>query len=799
MKRSSILFSLWAMQGLVAAGWLALLPTDTEHGLIFGFSATRLALIAGLLALTGISAFLAWYSAWAAVKLPINLCQPIYLLSIGAVVFAPLAILVLRSLGKTSGFIYTAYAGRLAPLAFWLTLSALELAILVSPQMAFKNQKAAGQSLTKPALFALLLLGLLAVFIGVTRLGVTRYNDGSWGSPTTPLLEWQILLALFASLVFFGLETRWQWLQTDRYTTLFVYSLTCLVWLSQPINPGYFATAPRAPNFEIYPFSDALIYAQYAQSALAGNGFMWPDVPTRPLYISFLTWLHVLGGQDYTRVIGLQTLVLALFPVVLYLLGKELAGRPLGLGLALLAALRDLTANVAAPFALNYTYTKLFFSEIPTALLLCLFTLMMIRWVKKPQPLWYPLLAGGLLGLSALIRLQSAVLLAAVIPISFFVIKNPRRWLVGCVLVILGLTLALTPWLVRNRAVTGGIVLDNPVSQTMVLARRWSGDNGNQLLPRLPGEGDAQYSSRMTGLALASLRADPGRILGSAANHFLNNEIGNLLIFPLRDQLNSPAELIWPEHAFWQAWNGQPTRGQLVVIIAYLGLFGLGLAAAWRNHGLAGLLPMGLCLVYNVWTALFLSSGDRFLVPMDWAVYFYLFLGLFTLASLALGMGLADKVTLKDPDGRRDAYSLLRGWKQVVLMAVVILMLGASVPLTELAFPRLYVPTVASPALDGAVGTEISLRGRAIYPRWYAAGDGEPGSAKLGYGAMDEPRLVFFLVGERNSLVICGLKNAPETFQNAANVSLSASLQNGFLRAQKMVIEKDGKNVECMP
>ncbi|MCX6064453.1 MAG: hypothetical protein NT121_01670, partial [Chloroflexi bacterium] len=120
---------------------------------------------------------------------------------------------------------------------------------------------------------------------------------------------------------------------------------TCFLWLAQPILPGYFATPPRAPNFEIYPFSDALIYAQYAQSALVGNGFMWPDVPTRPLYITFITWLHVLAGQDYIRVIFLQTLVLAAFPAVLYLLGKEVAGRPLGLGLALLATFRDLTAN----------------------------------------------------------------------------------------------------------------------------------------------------------------------------------------------------------------------------------------------------------------------------------------------------------------------------------------------------------------------------------------------------------------------------------------------------------------------
>ncbi len=221
------------------------------------------------------------------------------------------------------------------------------------------------------------------------------------------------------------------WQKRERWEPLLIYLSTCLLWLSQPINPGFFATPPRLPNLEIYPYSDALIYAQYAQSALTGHGFLWPDVPTRPLYIAFLTWLHALAGQDYTRVIILQTLVLAASPAILYLLGKELGGRPLGIGLALLAALRDLTVNISAPFARNYTYSKLFCSEIPAALLISLFTLMTLRWMRQNYALritnYVPFLAGGILDLSALVRLQSAVLLLAVIPLSFLSSKTAKH------------------------------------------------------------------------------------------------------------------------------------------------------------------------------------------------------------------------------------------------------------------------------------------------------------------------------------------------------------------------------------
>jgi hypothetical protein len=792
MKRA--LFWLWSAQGLLAAGWLALLPGDAERGLLFGLSAARLGLLAGILALSGFSAWLAWHPAF---NLPPRWIAPLYRSAIFMMVAAPLLILVLNGLGKTSGFIFSAAAARLVPLAFWLALCAFELIFTLAPRLASRAQTAAAlQSVLKPTLYTLLVLALLVLFLTLTRLGLTRYNDGSWGAPATPVLEWQIALALAASLGFVALQAsrRWPWLvsQKDRFIALFIYLLTCLAWLAQPLVPGYFATAPRAPNFEIYPFSDALIYSQYAQSALVGNGFMWPDVPTRPLYIAFITWLHALAGQDYSRVILLQTLVLALFPVVLYFLGKQLAGRPLGVGLALLALLRDLTANISAPFTLNNTNSKLFFSEIPTALLLSLFTLMILRWMKAPKPAWYPLLAGGLLGLSALIRLQSAVLLLAVVPLAFFIIKNPRRWFVGCAMLALGLGLALTPWLLRNRAATGGLLLDNPISQTMVLARRWGGDNGNALIPRLPGEGDAAYSSRMTGLALASLRANPGRILGSAVNHFFNNEIGNLLVFPLRDQLDSPSDLLWPSRAFWQSWNGQPAPGQLPVIALYLALFGLGLASAWRLNGLAGLLPLALSLVYNAWTALFLSSGDRFLVPVDWAVYFYHFLGLFTLASLALGWIIP---AVEAPPGRPASPARSFAWRNTVFCALLILFAGASIPLTELAFPKRY-PAAAA---DLTPGTALSLRGRAIYPRWYAAGDGEPGSAKLGYGITGAPRLVFYLVGQKNSLVIFPLKKTPGFFPNAADVTIRATQRDGYIQAEEIVVEKDGRIVKYVP
>lgn len=776
MNRYLILFSLWTAQALTAFGWLAL----SERG----FSAVRLILLGIILALAAGSAALAWFSRRGSFTLPHT---PLYLACVITILLAPTTIFTLFRLGETSGFLYTTAANRLTPLACWLTFSAFELAGLLIWQHRAEIASSL-QPAKKIFIFAGCFLWIASVLALLASLLPSAKKDGSWGTPETPLLEWQILLALLVSLVAIFAPHIFQKIRIRKFdpTPLAIYLFTCLVWLSQPIIPGYFATPPRAPNFEIYPFSDAMIYAQYAQSALAGHGFLWPDVPARPLYISFITWLHATAGQDYIRVIALQTLVLAAFPAVLYLVGKELGGRPLGLGLALLAILRDLTANIAAPFALNYTYSKLFFSEIPAALLISLFTLLSIRWMRSAQPRPYAaLIIGGILGLSALVRLQSAVLLLAVIPLGFFVIKQRRQWALGAALMTLGVALAFAPWLIRNFVAAGGLVLDNPISQTMTLARRWSGDNGNDLIPQNPGESTAQYSSRMAGLALESLRQNPGRILGGAVSHFFNSETDNLLLFPARDTLNSPAELIWPQHAFWLSNPPAP------LTVFYLVLFALGLAVAWHKNGLVGLLPFIISLIYNAWTALFLSSGDRFLVPVDWAVYLYLFLGLLTLVSF-LGSAISagrENVTAWIFARYHGETALVASvpvsWRGLFLTGACILLIGASLPLTEFAFPKTDPLNVTS-----------AFTGKAIYPRYYKANQGEPGSGKMGYGKSDQARLVFFLVGEKSELVIFPLKTTPMFFPNTARVLIYGSEKEGYIQAERITVEMDGKTVQ---
>lgn len=793
------LFRLWFIQSLLAAGWLAFLPSDSD-----GLSSARLGLIGTALAF-GLFAFilqsgrvLPLASRWLD-----SARSAVFLLAVPASLFPILLISVLTAISQNPAYaVFAAYASRLLPLALLFSLSSFELALASAETPSEWNTFLPKNILGIVAAG----LGMLAAGIGLSGYGLSFIEYGSWGAPAVPLLEWQIALAVLFGLAGMVCANRcadWQMRFPQAQVAGTIYLVTLILWLATPINASFFATPPREPNFETFPFSDALIYATSAQSLLAGEGLPRDQIPARPLYTVMLAGFIAAGGQDYTASIVLQTLLLAAFPALLYLIGWEVGGHALGTGMALLAALRDVTTNAVADFTLNHTYSKLYFSEIPSALFMAWALWLALRWMKARRIVWHhALLIGGLLGVAGLIRLQSLVLLGAIG--MFFAIGHSRqpgrRWWLGFVLASLAAALTVAPWLVRNYTISGGIVLDNPISQTMVMYRRWSGSTGNELIPRLAGENDAQYSSRLTRQAMQVFFYEPGRILDTAAQHMVNNQVGSLLAFPARSSLQTPQDLLMPTSAFWQEKPFNP-----LVLLGTLALFGLGLTLAWQRAGLPGLLPFGAGLLYNAWTSLFFSSGDRFLTPIDWTVWMYALFGLLYLASRLFHFTSAFRADVAAWDappaptnhapGEPARFSL----RIAALTVIAFTLIGASIPLAEV-FLQPQIPRVSQAELIANLGISVQpgeqvWHGRAIYARYYEAGDGEPGTAKLGYGKTDQARLVLWLVGPQDGLVILPIEAAPPPIPNQSEIWVVGKVSDEVMTARLLKLGQTGQVV----
>jgi hypothetical protein len=653
-----------------------------------------------------------------------------------------------------------------------------------------------------------IILSILMVFVLViskTGLGILSSYKSDWqrGLPAVALLEWQIILAVVLCLGVFVWERKHQVLNFHRMDLLIcslIWGITCAIWLSQPVVPSPSALVPHEPNFEIYPFIDSQTYDVGAQSLLIGDGFGAEQIPQRPLYIVFLAFVHMLVGQNYNHVIFVQSLVFAFFPVLLFLLGRDLFGRPIGISIALLAILRDHTSNIVAPFTGNLSYSKIYLSEIPTAMMLILFLIIGVRWMRSGFPMHLGALLGGVLGLAMLIRTQTIVLVPVIM--LFSLLSQPARirpMLKSSILMLLVAMLVVSPWLWRNWRITGDLIFDNPESQTMNLALRYSRVNGvDGQVARLPGETSAEFSDRLKTIASEAIRSNPFGAAWALTNSFINHGVNNILLFPLRNEIKSFDELIFPANAFWERWDGMPTRSQALLLGFYIFLFGLGLTVAWQRNGWLGLLPLGLNLIYNLWTSVALLSGQRFMLTMDWSIYFYYMIGMFALLAAFLyalngsramihEWATSNSVFVNGPAGHAG------GWTKILPVALLFFGIGLSLPLVENSFPEKYPPLpqgqlaarlADSSALEGSPVDSVCFKkllrdeslsiqlGRALYPRYYRAGDGEDFTDTPGYKVVDRGRLVFDVIGQENYRVIFPLQTSPDFFPHASDVSL---------------------------
>lgn len=686
-------------------------------------------------------------------------------------------------------------------LATWVSL---EIILIVLVTIRHSLPGIDSKLLTKLAV-VLSILGAFWAVVLSTGLGIVPAYIGDWsrGLPAVPLFEWHIFLAclLLAAMAALTANDRLAgYKYFDLIACILIWSAAVLVWNSQPVIPNDSMLKPHEPNFEIYPFIDAQMYDQYAQLVLVGKGF-GDDIPPRPLYVSFLVIVHALVGQDYEVVVRFQSLALAFFPMLLYVLGSKFFGRPVGLSIAALAILRDFTSNLVSPLAGNLSYSKVLLSEIPTAMFLILFLILGVQWIKEEFPIFTAFIMGGILGIAMLVRTQ--VVVAFPVILLFGLLIHPRKAVAiikSAAVLSLAVAMAVSPWLWRNRQLTGQLIFDSPRYQSSNLALRYNRLNGVEPdIFQLPDETYKEYNRRLTGMALIAIQADPAKAVWAVSNMFLNHAVNNILVFPLRYELNGMKDYWIPDNAFWEVWDGKPTLLQSLLLGLYTFLLGLGVTAAWHRSGWLGLLPLTLNLAYNLWTSLALLSGQRFMLSMDWSICFYYMVGISSLlGGFASILGPGYKAIASQLQGSvvvdaapRKTFTIVPA--HYLFAGIFILLIGSLPPLVEHVFPERYPPRLpaevmsdllASP-LFGISGEDSAclqklegnnalsyVQGRALYPRYYVAGDGERITDAFGYRVSDENRLVFEFVGQSNTRMVIPMRGYPDFFPHASDVTL---------------------------
>lgn len=787
LKRFSFLkYFLWllAVESAWVMVYLIILPRDPKNSLLFGFSGQRLVLIGMMLVMDIVFTILGVLCG----KKPglyqhlSNLIQRPRFFNSALLILSFIWLAALVASQYPLALIdeqFHAYFERLHPILIWLWVVTLETVIFLTyAHFGFHFEQIKLPKSFRTAYFVISgLFALTWVVIAISGLGQTP-DPVSWRELGSPLLAWQFWLAILCGCLLFLFEVKFRpkpigW-HLDAFLLLGLYTLALIMWLNQPLQNSYFSPESRPPNNEVYPYSDAIYYNLAAESVTAGEGLYSSSVTPRPYFLTILAYIVEAANGNYGQIIQLQTFLLALLPLALYLLGKQFAGRSVGLAVGMMAVFREVDAILATP-DIQLSNSKMIMADLPTLLMMIVFTLLLVDWLKhKRNPLIRAALTGGCLGLVMLFRTQAVILLPFVLAMVWWQQRaNHMIWVKQSVIFIAALGLMVSPWIIRNYTLTGQVVFDDPQTQTGLLQSRYQFD-----------EDGTSGIVQTDGSILQALIHQPGKVFQFVANHFLRNEIGTILVTPPQRFIGTWG-LLFSETPYWSepAFNVTVWQGlQLALILA---CSALGIASAFSRWGLPGLAPLVINLAYTLGNALARNSGGRYNLPVDWIGYFYLAIGIFQIVcwcSLLLG----NKSSGMPMEASSTPKTDFVDWKKLSLTAILILLVGAWIPLTEAIFPQKYTRIeaaqlgevltdwVVDPNAIQTTATQsdaVILFGRELYPRFYKPGVGEAGSNWVAYAPLDFCRMGFVLIGPDDiAQVIVTLDKPPLYFPNRSDV-----------------------------
>ncbi len=716
-----------------------------------------------------------------------------------------------RNLGS-----FASYRERLYPIIVWIALIALQFILgFIFIKTSGSNFLQIYRSSLVPSGIALLLLALLVAFIALTKIGLTP-DPIYWQGPGVPLLISQLIAAWGIGLSFNVLISRFDEASRNRVNVLAcvaLWALAVFLWWSQPARASYNILVVALPNFQEYPFGDSILYDTVAHKFLAGTALP-NDFWVKPLYSFFLAFLHLFAGENYQLLVFLQIAILAIIPVLVYLVVSRIGDRTAGVVASLFVIVREQN-SIALSNVIQVAHLKLLLSDVFSMGLVVLILWLMFRWFERPNERRNSLLAlGGALGLLTLTR-GHPILLFPLIFIIIFIFNAPnyRQRFVRAGLFAAGVALVLLPWFLRIYQTTGRFALQSPVSPYNAnMAGLYS------LMPHLADptafttdvssqtleESDAQ-NKQVTDFILQH----PDEVLRFVSAHYLHNAIYSYIYLPQSFRIESLRAYVASE-PFWRAWQGELSFQSWILLFINIGLIALGFGTAWKKNRYIALVPLLIGMGYNASVSVGRISGWRFILPADWITLVYFSIGLIQFSYIVwfVVTRSAQDVSIKDEAPAVEKPTV--NWFGAAAIAMLFLLCGSAVTYGNRLFSNRYPPQPAQQLLNEYLTTAESLGqpftedklerflqddkavivyGQAIYPYYLKSDSGPINHAWPAYKPRPYNRVVFYLVGAESSNVILPLPTHDFDFPDGIEVIvLGCANDNGDVEALSVLL-----------
>lgn len=747
-KLFAIFVILAIFEGLLSIYATIMVPSDPKNAILFGFSISRIIILV-LLLVCIVSLFFTLLFKGKILNLLLlrfnsNKANKIFT-ALGIIAFFLLWVTILTPTKDLNE--YEALFIRIKPAFIWLELILLQSVLwLKISKRTFSVSVEKSIVDTKAFVFAFLPLLLLWVIISITKVGLVK-DTAYWNVPGIPLSMIQILgilLFLIMGLIFSPQKDDTPLPYSKVSSVLIpigIFVATVLIWGLTPMLKHFFSLQPTLPNMQPYPYSDARVHDLGALSIVMGKGIYFHGYTDKPLYMLFLAILHVFTGNDYNLLQWAQILVLAFTPVVLYQFGKRYFSTLFGIIIAAMLVFQQRNA-IALSYKVASVNPKLLVSEELMLLGIVLVTFLFFQWMRFPEPKKVFLL-GGLIGALSLVRINPifiAPAIALIILIKFW--KTPKLLIKQIIVFTLGFTLVFSPWLFTGVNSEGkswfflkiqDVIENRYPKQGEVIPRQRSAlkyisvsHQNNPATRDVNFSGSSKQETNISStLFMDNKTVDLAWVM---FNHFLHNFSTSLLALPDSITVYSANDLSARE--YWQDenhWNGNFPAGQYLLILANLFILGLGIAYCWKRYHWAGLTPLIVFLAYDLSLSAALNSGSRYIVPINWIIFFYYALGL-----ILLGRFVLDLLGVKTPkESMEDAVTkpllsktTFKSWLPALTTLVI---LAVSLPIANLAVPEfVHSDGNAAQLLDYARLKEPAenqlINGKILYPYYQEDG-----------------------------------------------------------------------------
>lgn len=201
------------------------------------------------------------------------------------------------------------------------------------------------------------------------------------------------------------------------------------------------------PNFLHLEGTDAGSYDLLARQVLDGS---LPKSPYsfNPLYFYFLALIYSFTDPDPFKAIIVQIFIGVGTCLIVYLIGKRLFNQTIGL----------IAAGICALYGPFLVYETSILTTVLDTFLLLLGVFILLKSVEQSSLKWY-FIAGIVLGLSALSRATTILVLPFLLLWLMIKLGVNKKFLCSSLLIILGMILTFSPFTYRNYKYSGEFIL----------------------------------------------------------------------------------------------------------------------------------------------------------------------------------------------------------------------------------------------------------------------------------------------------------------------------------------------------